>query len=314
MKKRNRDVKFIIYQVLYIFVITILALKGADLNLKEVVRKDTTVDKSVRDSLMIMLDSLYAQNQDFKIQITPNAKKENKELKKKLESLTSRIKRLNEKVKKEKKKKIKPKKKEQTIAQSPIAVTQTFIQYTWNIAKNTGNIPASIYDEKNPSKLIVTIPPGKQKKFNLTDEKEVILKFGSQSTKIKVVKNRLPKVSIKRVTSKMDASDIYVKDLQRITGFTVTIKDERPDQLKVIHSGPISVSKPFKTKEGNLVFNVTLNIASSEARFEDWLDRFGNLQEPDGRYKVNFFFTVIDKISKDRVQVGDSYYFTDYSK
>ncbi len=313
MRNKNRDVKFIIYQVLYIFVLTILALKGADLNLKEVVRKDTTVDKSVRDSLVVLLDSLYAQNQDFKIQITPNVKKENKVLKAQLASLTTRIKSLSKRVVKKVEVK-KPEKKEQTIAQSPIAVTQTFIQYTWNIAKNTGSIPASIYDPKNPDRPIVTIPAGKQKKFNLTDQKEVLLKFGSQTTKIRVVKNRPPKVLIKRVTNKMNASDIYVKDLQRITGFTVTIKDERPDQLKVTHSGPILVSKPKKTKDGDLVYNVSLNIASTESRYEDWIDRYGNLQEADGRYKVNFFFTVTDKISKDRVQVGDSFYFTDFSK
>ncbi len=317
MIRKNRDVKFIIYQVLYIFVLTILALKGADLNLKEVVRKDTTVDKSVRDSLVVLLDSLYAQNLDFKIQITPNVKKENKVLKAELSSLTTRIKDLNKRIKKEKIKKpkiIKKKKKELTVAQSPIAITQTFIQYTWNLAKNTGNIPASIYDPKNPDKPIVTIPAGSQKKFNLTDQKEVILKFGSQSTKIRVVKNQPPKVLIKRVTNKMNASDIYVKELQRITDFTVTIKDERPGQLKVVYSGPISVSKPNKTKDGNLVYNVTLNIASTESRFDDWVDRYGDLQEADGRYKVNFFFTVIDLISKDRVQIGDSFYFTDFSK
>ena len=202
MKKKNRDVKFIIYQVLYILVLTILAMKGADLNLKEVVRKDTTVDKSVRDSLMILLDSLYAQNQDFKILITPNVKEENKVLKSRLTSLTTRIKELNKRI--INRPKVKQKKKEQTIAQSPIAVTQTFIQYTWNLAKNTGSIPASIYDPKNLNKPIVKIPAGSQKKFNLTDQKEVILKFGSQSTIIKVVKNQPPKVLIKIVTNKMN--------------------------------------------------------------------------------------------------------------
>ena len=37
------------------------------------------------------------------------------------------------------------------------------------------------------------------------------------------------------------------------------------------------------------------------------------LRESDGRYKVNFFFTVVDEISKDRVQVGDSFFFTEFS-
>jgi len=59
---------------------------------------------------------------------------------------------------------------------------------------------------------------------------------------------------------------------------------------------------------------VSLKVASNENRFDEWLDKFGNLREADGRYKVNFFFTVVDERSKDRVQVGDSFYFTDFSK
>ncbi len=38
------------------------------------------------------------------------------------------------------------------------------------------------------------------------------------------------------------------------------------------------------------------------------------LKDNDGRYKVNFFFNVADLISKDRIQVGDSFYFTDFSR
>ena len=43
MIRRSRDAKFIIYQVLYIFVITVLALKGAEINLGEVVKKENVV-------------------------------------------------------------------------------------------------------------------------------------------------------------------------------------------------------------------------------------------------------------------------------
>ena len=46
MIKKERDSKFIIYQVLYIFVITVLAIKGADLNLREVVSKEHAVMKA----------------------------------------------------------------------------------------------------------------------------------------------------------------------------------------------------------------------------------------------------------------------------
>ncbi len=52
MIRRERDSKFVIYQVLYIFVITVLALKGADLDLRRVTLADETVKVSVRDSLI----------------------------------------------------------------------------------------------------------------------------------------------------------------------------------------------------------------------------------------------------------------------
>jgi len=204
--------------------------------------------------------------------------------------------------------------KEQTQLQSPLSVNQTFIQYTWNKAKNNGNVPSGIYDPANMSKPLVVIPPGQEKIFNLTNQKEVVVKFGSQEQRIRVLPNKPPEVKIERVTTKMNSQDIYVQDLQRITVFKVTIIDERPDQLKVSYTGPISVSKPARDSKGDIVYNVSLNIAPTESRYEQWLDRNRTLQDADGRYKVNFFFTVSDEISKDRVQVGDSFYFTDFSR
>jgi hypothetical protein len=204
--------------------------------------------------------------------------------------------------------------KEQTLLQSPISVKQTFIQYTWNMARNTGSVPATIIDPRNPNAVIATIPPGQDKKFDLTDQTEVIIRFGTQEDKIKVLPNKPPEVKIERVTTKMNSSDIYVQELQRITVFKVTIVDQRPDQLKVSWIGPIAVNGPTKDSDGNPVYNVTLKIASTASAFDNWLDKNGSLRESDGRYKVNFFCTVVDERSKDRVQVGDSFFFTDFSK
>jgi hypothetical protein len=316
MVQKNRDSKFIIYQVLYIFVITVLALKGANLDLSRVVRSDEVVEKSVRDSLITLLDSLTALGIKFDVKVEENALAENVELKQKLASINVKMKDLADKVKEvpPEKPEVKPVEKEQEILQSPISLKQTFIQYTWNKAKNSGNVPTAIYDPRNQSTPLAVIPPGQEKTFDLTDQTEVIAKYGSQEDRIKVVPNRPPEIQIQRVTTKMSSSDIYVQDLQRITVFTVSIHDERPEQLKVSWNGPISVSGPFKDTKGNPVYNVSLKIASSENKFDEWLDKFGNLREADGRYKVNFFFIVVDERSKDRVQVGDSFYFTDFSK
>ena len=314
MINKNRDSKFVIYQVLYIFVITVLALKGADLDLRRVALEEETVNKSVRDSLMAVLDSLYALGIDFSIKIDPNVVVENEQMREQLASLNKKLETLKDYVpppKEEPKKEIV---EEQTLLQSPISAKQTYIQYTWNIARNTGTVPATIYDPRNMSNPIAVVPAGQEKRFDLTDQTEVIVRFGSQEDRIKVLPNKPPEVKIERVTTKMNSADIYVKDLQRITVFKVSIIDQRPDQLKTTWTGPISVTGPTKDNDGNLIYNVSLKIASTENTFDDWLDKNGNLRESDGRYKVNFFFTVVDERSKDRVQVGDSFFFTEFSK
>ena len=315
MVKKERDSKFVIYQVLYIFVITVLALKGADLDLSRVVAEEETVDKAIRDSLVTLLDSLYAQGYKFSIEIDPNIEVENVELKQKLASLNKQVQTLSERVKETPPEK-EPEEivEEQTLLQLPISIKQTFIQHTWNKAKNTGSVPTYIYDPKNMTTPITAIPPGEEKTFDLTDQNEVVVKFGSQEERVRVVKNRPPEVKIEKVTTKMSGSNIYVRDLQRITVFTVSIIDERPDQLKVSYSGLISVTGPVKDSKGNSVYNVSLKLASNENRFDEWLDTYGDLRDPEGRYKASFFFTVVDERSKDRVQVGDSFIFTDFAK
>lgn len=314
MIKRERDSKFVIYQVLYIFVITVLALKGADLDLRRVALEDETVDVSVKDSLAAILDSLYALGIDFSIKIDPKVLDENLEMKEQLALLNKKLEKVKDYVPPPKDKPKDEPKEEQTKLQLPISLKQTFIQHTWNTARNSGTVPTYIYDPRDRSKPITEIPPGQEKQFDLTDQTEVIVAFGSQEEKIKVVPNKPPEINIERVTTKMNASDIYVRELQRITAFTVTIVDARPNQLKVSYSGPISVSGPQKDANGNAVYNVSLRIAATENQFDDWVDKNEQLREADGRYKANFFFTVVDERTKDRVQVGDSFFFTEFSK
>jgi hypothetical protein len=90
MINRNRDSKFVIYQVLYIFIITILALKGAELDLRRVALEEETVDISIKDSLAAILDSLYALGIDFSIKIDPKVLDENEEMKKRLAELNKK--------------------------------------------------------------------------------------------------------------------------------------------------------------------------------------------------------------------------------
>ncbi len=322
MIRKNRDTKFIIYQVLYIFVITVLALKGANLDLSRVVKKENVVSKAVRDSLVAFIDTLYKKGVNFNIKFDENATVENAELRQKLANMNQRVSILTKEVREAPpelislpKTETPNKTNEQTkILQSPLAISQTFIQYTWNKARNTGNVPTYIYDPRNMSTPISTISPGQENKFDLTDQREIVIKFGSQEQRVVVNPRRPTEIKITRATTKMDASDIYVQDLQRVTGYTVTIIDERPDQIKISYNGPISVTGPVNDSKGNLVYQVSLNIATSDQRFNEWADRNRGLRTSDGKYKANFFFTAVDQRTKNRVQVGDAFYFTDYSK
>jgi hypothetical protein len=315
MIRRDRDSKFVIYQVLYIFVITVLALKGADLDLRRVALQDETVQVSVRDSLMAVLDSLYSLGIDFTIKIDPNVLVENEDMRKQLAEMNRKLEAVKDYVpppKDEEKPKELPK-EEQLKMQLPISLKQTFIQYTWNTAKNSGTVPTTILDPRDRKQLVV-IPPGQEMKFDLTDQNEVIVAFGSQEERVKVIPNKPPEIKIERVTTKMNSRTIYVQELQRITAFTVTIIDNRPEQLKISYNGPISVTGPQTDANGNMVYNVSLKLAANENQFDDWTDKNEQLRESDGRYKANFFFTVVDERTKDRVQVGDSFFFTDFSK
>lgn len=322
MIKKNRDSKFVIYQVLYIFVITVLAIKGANLDLGEVVAKDKVVKVSVRDSLMNVIDSLNALGLKFDLKVQQDYSAENINLKKKIESLNQNVASLSQKVKQlppppEQKEKVKnepkPEIKEDNIVQSPLAESQSFIQNTWNIARNTSNITAQIVDPTSRS-ILASVNPGEEKKFDLTNQKEVIVKFGNREQKIQVMPKRPPEIKIEAVSSKMTGSEIYVQDLQKTTIYKVTVQDVRPDQLQIAYNGPISVSGPFKDNKGNLTYNVSLRIASNEQRFDEWMDKTKPLRDGDGRYKVNFFFSAVDKRTKEKVQVGDSFFFTSFSR
>lgn len=326
MIKKNRDSKFVIYQVLYIFVITVLAIKGANLDLGEVVSKDKALKVSVRDSLMAVIDSLNALGLKFDLKVQQDYSAENAELKKKVMTLSKSVTMLSEKAsttqenmqaniaqKPEIKPETKANIKDDSPMQSPLAESQSFIQNTWNVAKNKGNLPAQILDPVNRN-LIANVGPGEEKKFDLSNQKEVIIRFGSREQKIPVMPKRPPEIKIEAVSSKMNGSEIYVQDLQKTTVYKVTIVDVRPDQLQITYSGPVSVSGPVKDSKGNLVYNVSLKIASNEQRFDEWIDRTKPLKDGEGRYKVNFFFLASDKITKEKVQVGDSFFFTSFSR
>lgn len=319
MVRKNRDSKFVIYQVLYIFVITVLAIKGAGLDLGEVISKKEAIKRSVRDSLVTVIDSLNAIGAKFDLRIEHDMASENVVLKKKLETLSESMVSLTKKIKESPVAEETPLDKPKEDAQkpinfnSPLAEGQKFIQNTWNLAKNSGSLPVDIVDP-NSGSLIARLAPGEQKKFDLASQKQILVRFGGHEEKVDVMPKRPPEIKIENVSTKMNGSDVYVQDLQRATVFKVTITSQRPEDLNVAYSGPVNASGPVRDSKGNLIYNVSLKVAPTEEKFDEWMDKTRPLRESDGRYKINFFFVAVDKITKTRVQVGDSFYFTSFQK
>ena len=91
-KGGNRDVKFVIYQVLYIFVVCVVALKGASLDLSEVIKKENVVEKEYADSLKSFIDSLLALGLVPEINFDTTKKFSNpEELKKQLQQMQQQL-------------------------------------------------------------------------------------------------------------------------------------------------------------------------------------------------------------------------------
>lgn len=296
MRKRQHDVKFIIYQALYLVVIALITIKGAEIDL-------TKVEKAgASDSLRVVLEQRQRYNDSLAAEIAKQeaaARKIQEELARK-QAEDERIRQEMERLKKGAK-------------DLPLSVTQTYIQHTWNLAKNSGSVPVEIYDPKDRSHPIVVIAPGEEKRFDLGGQTEVIAKFGNREQAIPVAPNMPPTIRIEKVTTKMEGSRIKLYELQQISCFKITIEDDRPDQLKVSFSGPVTATGPTKDSRGNLIYFVTPSIARTEEAFQAWVERHGDAREADGRYKVNFFLNVSDSRTGEKFPpTGGSIYFTDF--
>lgn len=296
MRKRQHDVKFVIYQALYLVVISLITIKGAEIDL-------TKVEKAgASDSLRVALEQRQRYNDSLAAEI---AKQE--EAARRIQEELARKQAEDERIRQEMERLRKGSK------DLPLSVTQAYIQYTWNTAKNSGTVPVEIYDPKDRSKPIAVIGPGEEKRFDLGGQTEVIAKFGMKEQAIPVAPNKPPVIRIEKVTTKMEGSRIRLAELQAVSCFKVTIEDERPDQLKASFTGPVTATGPTRDSRGNLIYFVTPSIARTEEAFQAWVDKHGDAREADGRYKVNFFLNVSDSRTGEKFPpTGGSVYFTDF--
>jgi len=302
--RKNRDVKFIIYQTLYIFVISVLALKGANLDLTEVVSKENVVEREYTDSLKMMIDSLLAKGIVPEIKFDTSMKYSNpEELKKKLQEAQMELTALKinsptltvtttspniqmpspeidtkktEEIEKQTEEEEKPKQ------DLDFRISQTFTQYTANSVSNPGSTPIEIYG--SDGSMIATIPAGGSRSFTLGGQSSLTFKRGSVSKTVSTKENSKPKISMQRLAP--SGEDVSVRSLQKTVGYRVTISDDFPGQLDIKFSGPITAKQA-----GNLVYDVTLNFLGSQAAFDNFTS---NREAP---YTVTFQVTVKDQVA-----------------
>jgi len=304
--RKNRDVKFIIYQSLYIFVISVLALKGANLDLTEVVSKEKVVEKTYTDSLKIMIDSLLARGYIPEIKFDTTQKFTNpEEMKKKLQEAQQQLAvlkmnspsitvnttspgiQLQQTNITEEKEKIQDKPKEEKIEEKEgkeldFKIPQTFTQFTSNSISNPSSVTIEIYG--SDGSMIATVPPGGSRSFQLGGQNSLTFKGGGVSKTVSTKENIKPKVTMQRLVSA--GEDVSVRNLQSTVGYRVTISDDYPGQLDVKFSGPVSVKQ-----SGPLVYDVTLNFLNSKSAYDNFTE---NREAP---FSVSFQISVKDRIA-----------------
>ena len=308
--RKNRDVKFIIYQSLYIFVISVLALKGANLDLTAVVSKDKVVEKKYTDSLRVMIDSLIARGIVPELKFDTTQRFTNpEELQKKLAEAQKQLVVLSnsnptlsvsqtspnlqtpnlqqtEKEKLEEQKNEPAKDETDKNQELELRISQSFTQYTSNSVSNPGNSPIEIYG--SDGSMIATVPAGGSKSFQLGGQTSLTFKRGGVSKTVSTKENAKPKIMMQRLVS--SGEDVSIRSLQSTVGYRITLTDDFPGQLDVKFSGPVTVKQA-----GSLVYDVTLNFLGSKAAFDNYTD------SREAPYSVSFQINVTDKIATQHI-------------
>jgi hypothetical protein len=306
MSKHNRDVKFIIYQVLYIFVIVVLTMKGADINLEKVLTEEDAVKKTYADSLKKYIDSMLALGLVPKIEL--DSLRNLADLKNFIppqlpppQVTGVLIQPGNVQISQEDYKKLTEREKEELKQpeiqnnENIVLPTVPLVQFTKNSLKNNGTSDLQVLGDGS---LLATIAPGSSGTFQVMGQKTITYKQGGQSRNVNTKENAKPEVNIQQFKS--GGEDASLRELQSIIGFRVSIKDDYP-QYKVTISGPVK----FEDK-GNGVYDIKLFYAGSKSEFEA---RTANMSAP---FRASFNVTVKDEIAGHTVSRSGQYTFGDW--
>jgi len=300
MSKSSKDVKFIIYQSLYIFVVCVVAINGANLDLIQVIEDDG------KPKVFLTPDSLQKLYEIIKRSIIVDTNLYVIIKKSDLEKMDEKIKQLV----------VQP--TNLTVSSTPISITQPKIeqpeikeekkdpgemqeirigniqltQFTQNTLNNPYDTPLEVVG-------ITTIPPKSSKTFETGGQSSVVIRVGSQSKTVELKPNEKPKISISRIASM--GEDTRVTYLQSTTCFRVVISDDFPGQLDVKFSGPVTVKNA-----GQNTFDITMNAFGSKSAFDNFSEN------KDSPYSTGFTVTVSDKIAGHKITGQNSFIFGEW--
>jgi len=301
--RKNRDVKFIIYQALYIFIICIVAIKGANLDLKPVMdAKDYISEDSLR-SLFEIIKTLRFVDTNYYVIIS----KEELERDKRLADLyknqppipdLSGMVRLSPgqritTITPEEEKKIEELRKEEPSEMTEIRIGSiSLTQYTLNTLNNPYDVPLEIVG-------VTTIPPKSTKTFETGGQSSVVIRVGTSNKTVELKPNIKPKIGFQRISSM--GEETRVTSLQSSVCYRVTIDDDFPGQLDIKFTGPIS----FKQVSAS-TFDITMNGFGSKAAFDNFTEG------KDSPYSLGFTVSVSDKIAGHKITGQNSFVFGEW--
>lgn len=282
--KKGRDVKFIIYQVLYIFVVCVIALKGADINLEEVLDAKQVVKKTYADSLKKYIDSILALGLIPSINIDTNMKYSEQDMEKIMAELNQLKKDMPPPVIQQERpniklETIKPEIKEPDKIKKATVQGVELTQYSATNLKNPYSETLVISAE---GRTLASIPPQQSARIVLSGESSVTFRVGDATDTKPTKPKQAPKIDIQKVGNM--GGDVSLRSVQSTIGFRVTIVSNNPGDLDVKISGPVSTKQVSPT-----VFDVTLSLLGSEAAFDAWS------KGKEAPYKASFTVSVKDK-------------------
>lgn len=293
MKKKN-DVKFIIYQSLYIFIICVIAIKGASIDLTEVeerrMKGETIAEIDTVDNVVIDRKEFaeYIKLNPGQLVVTQAEYDRNQQQYKPITETTGPIFTSNFPPPEKRPDEITNQNPEQRpdkdikINIIDYANKLNLTQFTSVSVNNPFDLPMEFAGK--------TIPPKSASSIILGGDNTLVMKVGSSTAAINIKPNQKPAISITRLTPMNE--DTKVTTLQRTTCYRVTISDDYPDQLDVKFSNGVTVKEA-----GKKIYDVTLNAFGSIASFDNFTEG------KSSPYSLGFTVTVTDKLAK-HVQTG----------